>query len=228
MNRVSWSCLAIVVMLGIASCASPSDAPLGDDPESLAAQALADSRFEEAGRLYRALAYSEDAPNYRILVGYALSQAWLGREDEFQFAALSAAGAAPWSPEAFERLGAMYVRAAERFRAGPGSRHYAQMGVEYLRRAFIKYPEMPRLLHNLGLGLHFAGDDAAAQFMLEEAFSRAPQRLDILETLLVVLRSTENQDRVRYWLTPLQERGELPEGWRETWEWAQSAVPASP
>jgi len=214
--------IVLSLLLVSSSCAGPRfdrELPVGA-MEIEAKQALAAEDFASSRRLFSKGAVTETA-NYRMLVGLAISEACLGREDAFQAAALSACSEAPWSLTAFLRLGAMYVRGAERFRARPSAGHYAGLGVEYLRRAFIHDASNPDLLHNLGLGLYLMGKTDEGSLILTQAVSRFPKRLDILQLLLTVARAREDRRLVLALLEPREKAGKLSSEWQLVLDWAR-------
>ena len=218
MKRAIASSL-LLAALAAGACIHDGDPPPADH-EVEGARLLAAGDVEKALAAFRESAYGGTG-TYRSLIGIALCQAHLARAAAFEAWALEASSAAPRTPAAHARLGAMYVQGAECFRTTPGGRRYAAVGVEYLRRVFAADPDHPNVLHNLGLGLHLTGDDLTAQLLLEEAYQRDPSRLDLLGVLLRVLRRLDRKERVAQLLTPLVRDGNLPDAWKGIWTWSQ-------
>ena len=220
MIRVAFFSLAC---FALAACTSPGrrEPTIGSrEPEAMAL--LEQGKYKESLALFEQEAFRADGPNYRMLVGAATCEAHLGHEDRFQLAALSAASEAPWSEEAFLRLGHMYLTGAERFRSLPSSRLYAELAVEYFRRVFAQDPEAPNLLHNLGLALFLSGKAPAAALMLARAHEEHPDNLATLETYLIVLHALGNKREVERLLEPMEAAGRLPEPWKATLRWAKT------
>jgi len=220
MIRVAFLCATCFVF---AACTShggrePSIGPR--EPEAMAL--LEQGKYKESLALFEEEAFRADGPNYRMLVGVATCEAHLGHEDRFQLAALSAASEAPWSEEAFLRLGRMYLTGSERFRSLPSSRLYAELAVEYFRRVFAQDPDAPHLLHNLGLALFLAGKPPAAALMLARAHEERPDNLETLETYLIVLHAMGNKKEVTRLLEPMEAAGRLPDPWKATLKWAKT------
>ncbi|MEZ6195925.1 MAG: hypothetical protein R3F20_09365 [Planctomycetota bacterium] len=209
----------LVLALTLGACASPSE-PLTDH-DRRGTVLLREGKVEEAREAFLQGAHAGD-DRYTSWIGIAHCEARLGRSVAFENAALRATANAPRDPRAWDRLGRMYVQAAERFRATPRSHHYAGLGVEYLRRVFATEPETRDLPYNLGLGLSLAQDDATAAVMLEEAHRRDPRRVDVTNVYIGVLRRTGNAAKLREVLGARSDREAWPASWREAWDWAES------
>lgn len=216
-RRFGALCFAALVL----SCASAEREPTRQ-PDVEAAALLRSGRVEEAREAFLKAAHNGD-DHYVSWLGVAHCEARLGRGAAFENAALRAAAQAPRTVRAQDRLGRLYIKAAERFRGASRGRHYAGLGVEYLRRVFAAEPQTPALYYNLGLGLALTGDDAAARILLEQAHRDEPTRADIAHIYLLVLRRLERADPMLAVFEKFPDRSTRPSSWDELESWARSS-----
>lgn len=217
--------LVVSALLFAGACASNSGG-VESDLDRKAADLLRAGEVTKARELFLKSAHAGD-DHYVAWVGVAHCEARLGRAPAFENAALRASSAAPRTVRAQDRLGRLYVKAAERFRQGSRARHYAGIGVEYLRRVFAAAPTTRDLNYNLGLGLALTEDDAAARVLLTQAHREAPRRLDVAHVLVLVLRRLERPADLLGVAEAVPEESR-PASWGPLLEWARAAAPGGP
>lgn len=216
-------CAGVVAL--VAACASAPE-PAATKLDQEGARLLRAGQIVEAREAFLKSAHAGD-DHYVAWIGIAHCEAQLGRGAAFENAALRASANAPRTVFAQDRLGRLYIKAAERFRGGPRARHYAGIGVEYLRRVFAAEPRTPGLFYNLGLGLALTEDDAAARILLEQAAREEPERLDVAHVYLLVLRRLERPRPMLEILERFSDHAGRPAEWDRFEAWARAAVKSS-
>lgn len=205
----------LCLLLGCASGPPADETPRDRE----AAGWLKEGKVRKAREAFLKSAHDHD-DHYVAWVGIAHCEAALGRSAAFENAALRASANAPRTVRAQDRLGRLYIKAAERFREGSRARHYAGIGVEYLRRVFAAAPRTRNLNYNLGLGLALTEDDAAARVLLRQAHREEPKRLDIAHVYLLVLQRLDQPRDAQALLAEFPAKGR-PVSWGEIDTWSR-------
>lgn len=225
--RPAARCLFVILLGAIFACASPRRSEDQPSPEEAEGFALLDARRNDLALEKFRESIRANHGTFLAFVGMALAHVRSGECAMFESFAIEASRLAPPNESAFDRLGTMYVSAAETVRGRPQSVSYARLGVDFLRRVFAAEPHRPELPYHLGLGLDLSGDSVGAIVFLEQAHAAEPARDDVLFALLRSLKSERRRARVRDLLDERAGRGPLGKEWSVFFDWLAATDPAS-
>lgn len=213
--------LCLFTVLAFLSCSGLDRDPDISKQEMDAGLLLREGKFQEGFDAFMKLRKLYPG-SYIPLRGLAHASAMLGNSDVFEFYAMEACTAAPTTPTAHSRLGAMYISAAERFRLERHSRQYAELGCIYLSQALAADRDIPQAPYNLGVGFFLLGRDTECERVMQDVLRREPGRLEAMQVLLSVYRRTKKAAAARELLDPLVQTNRLPAAWKPIYDWAHS------
>ena len=214
--------LSVVVVAIFAGCSTSVRQELSEPSvaESEAMAALAAGHYRESLQVFLR---ETRRGSPLAFIGAARCYAELGDQPRFEATALEASVAAPPHPSTWSRLGALYIRAAERFRRLPAADKYARLGVDYLRRVLAPGAG-PEVLHNLGLGYYLMGEPKLAVVMLDEVLRIQPRDIQARNVLLHALFDLRAQRELVRRLDEADRLGLDPDMWKSF----RTEVPGEP